>query len=456
MSTCTGAAFAQFLVTQTPKFDEMILQTVRPHDSWIGHVSTGTWKAFMGNTLYQDRFEVVYPDVTQAWNSVDGATGTNCTGNPCDPTENQIGYGATRRTYSPERQSWSSALFCYDQILPVTQAVANFKSIIAKILKPATTTIMSWFLKKRALFWADTKFVTNSTASTFIYVWQNVGTSEQILLTSQIPTSKLTPQFLQRQVQPLTSLGYFGENPYGGKDNIPLIELVTDLDTCWELDRLGGTTGIGGGVSPSLAANWRFTQWDAANPYWRYGLSGQVGNFSTRIDSEQLRFNYAGPSGNSTYPFKFQLVLPFKNVVSSGSGGAAGIKSIPNPDYFLSQYRISFIWHRMAMEVLTAESPSINSEMPFMKRDFGGKWFFAMDNLTCGTDVNGNPIAVDNSRRNKGMFKADFNLAIRPLYTEYAMAIFHKGEPQCLYVVNTCNADPGYPTQSYASSNTTC
>jgi len=94
--------------------------------------------------------------------------------------------------------------------------------------------------------------------------------------------------------------------------------------------------------------------------------------------------------------------------------------------------------------------------MPFMTRNFGGKWFFAMDNLTCGTDVNGNPIAVDNSRRNKGMFKADFRLAIRPLYTEYAQLIMHMGEPQCVLTVAPCSADPGYPTQNYNSCNTEC
>ena len=451
MSTCSPTAFTNFLVNQQPHYDKLILESIRPQDGWIGHVSTGPFEAGVGTTLYQDRLERAYPDVTQQWNSPAYA---NCTGTPCDPTENRIGYGSTRRDYSVETQSWSTDLFCYDQMIPISHAKQQFRQIISKILRPATQTIQSQFLRKRALYWADKKWVANANMSEFAYIWLLNGTSEAFLLTNQMPTSKLTPQMLQRQVQPLIGQGYFGENPYSGQDMLPLIELVTDMDTTWELDHLGGSTGVGG--TPNIASNWRFQQWDAASKYWRYGLTGQLGNFAVRVDPEALRFNYVGASGNATYPYKFQVVLPYKNVASSGAGGAAGIKSIPTPDYFVAQYRMSFIWHKKTMEVLTQQSPVINSEMPFMTRDFGGKWFFAMDNLTCGVDVNGNPIAVDNSRRNKGMFKADFRLAIRPLYTEFAQAIFHKGEPQCVTVIAPCNTDPGYATQSYGSSNDQC
>lgn len=452
MATCSPQAFAQFLVDEQPHYDKLILETVRPTDGWIGHVGTGPFEAGVGTSLYQDRLETVYPDTTQAWNAV--STG-NCVGSPCDPTENLIGYGATRRQYSVEVQSWASDLFCYDQMIPISHAKEHFRQIISKILRPATNIIVSNFLRRRAAFWADKKWVADANMSDFAYIWQNVGTSEQYLLTNQVPTSKLTPSMLQRQVQPLIAAGYFGMNPYEGQDMLPLIELVTDLDTTWELDHLGGTTGIGQNT-PSTVSNWRFQQWDAASKYWRYGLSGSIGNFAVRADVEQLRFNFVGASGNATYPYKFQVVLPFKNVASSGAGGAPGIKSIPNPDFFTAQYRWSFIWHKKAMEVLTQESPTINPEMPFMHRNFGGKWFFAMDNLTNGCDANGNPIAVNNARRNKGKFLADFRLAIRPLYTEYAQLIFHKGEPLCVGVVPTCNSDPGYPTQAYSSNNTVC
>jgi hypothetical protein len=459
MAACSGASFAQFLVQRQPQWDQEILVTKSPAGlGWLPHVSTGEWPAGTDTTHLQDRLETTYPDTTQGWATPDYAS---CVGQPCDPTENEIGYGASRREFSIETQSWASQLFCYDQIIPIALAKESIKQYVDKILRPATKIITDAFLRKRALYWADTKIVANPSAASFNYVWSTDGTNavsaggqEIFLLTDQMPTNLLTPQLLQRQVQPLISQGYLGENPWEGQDMLPLLELVTDLDTTWELDHLGGITGVGG--TPSIASNWRFQQWDAASKFWRYGLTGQVGNYAVRIDPEQLRFFYIGPSGNATYPYRFQVILPRKNIASSGAGGAAGIKSIPNPDYFTAPYRMSFIWHKKAMELQVQGNMSVNPEMPFLKRNFGGKWQFVMDNLTDGCDVNGNPIAVNNSRRNKGKFIGDFRLAAKPRYTEYAVAIFHMGQPMCLPNVVPCDVETTYAEQVYSSANTSC
>jgi hypothetical protein len=440
--------FTQFLVDQLPKYDKLIIETIRPMDGWIGHVSTGKFPANSGTSLYQDRFENVWPDTTKAWDTV--AT-TSCLGTPCDKTEHNIGVGSSRLSYGLEEQSWQTPLFCFDQLMHITHAKDQFRQIIAKILKPATSAIQSMFLRKRALYWAGKKWVADSTMSDFSYIWLTVGDAEAYLLTNKMPTSKLTPQMLQRRVNPLQLTGYFGQSPFGEQDSPPLIELVADNETTWELDHLANV-GAAGTSRPNVSSNWRFEQWDAANKYWRYGLSGKMGNYAIRVDPMQLRFNYMGASGNATYPYKFQLVLPFKNIASSGAGGEPGLKSVPNDDYQLAQYRMSFIWHKKAMECLVADASPINPQMPFSSRNFGGQWQFVMDNL--GADVNG--CVIENKRRNKGQFIADFKMAIRPLYTEFAEAIFHKGEPQCIYVVETCNTDPGYPTQTYNSANDAC
>jgi len=459
MAACSGSQFAQFLVQRTPQWDNEILVTKSPVGlGWLPHVSTGTWEAGTDTTHLQDRLETTYPNVTKGWTT---PSYTTCVGTPCDPTENLIGYGASRREFSQETQSWASQLFCYDQMIPINKAKETIRQYVDKVLRPATKIITDMFLRKHALYWADTKIVANQSAATFAYVWSTDGTNavsnggdEIYMLTNQVPTNLLTPQLLQRQVQPLIAAGYLDENPYEGQDMLPLLELVTDMDTVWELDHLGGISGVGG--TPSIASNWRFQQWDAASKFWRYGLAGQVGNYAARIDAAQLRFNYAGPSGNATYPYRFQIVLPRKNIASSGAGGAPGIKSIPNPDYFVASYRISFIWHKKAMELLVQDNVSINPEMPFLKRNFGGKWQFVMDNLTNGCDENGNPIAVDNSRRNKGKFIGDFRLSAKPRYTEYAVAIFHLGQAMCLPNVVPCNITVGYPQQQYDSANAEC
>jgi hypothetical protein len=79
-----------------------------------------------------------------------------------------------------------------------------------------------------------------------------------------------------------------------------------------------------------------------------------------------------------------------------------------------------------------------------------------MDNLTCGTDVNGNPIAVDNARRNKGKFIADWSYATQSEYPELAEAFLHLREQACIVDIPTCASDPGYPQQSYNSANDPC
>jgi hypothetical protein len=323
-------------------------------------------------------------------------------------------------------------------------------------LKPATTAIMSSFLRKRALLFASKTWAANKSLADFTFNFSlgPLGNEEVFFDCSIAPTNVflLTPQMLQRRFEPLMRVGYGGKNPF--KETAPFIELVTDISTCWSLDRLGGSVGIGGGNNPTVIGNWRFEEWGATNKYWRYGFSGQLGNFMIRCDAMGLRFNFKQDLGVAAAPnrYRYQVVLPYTNVISSGAGGAPGLKRISNNDFDLAQFAISFIWHKKGMEALVADAAPVNPEMPFSSRNFGGKWQFVMDNL--GADQDGK--VIENFLRNKGFFVADFKLAIRPLYTEFIEGIFHKREPQCVYEINPCNADPGYPAQSYNSANVNC
>jgi len=263
---------------------------------------------------------------------------------------------------------------------------------------------------------------------------------------------KLVPQMLQRRFQPLMLRGYAGENPF--KETSPFIELVSDMDTVWELDHLGGQTGVGTSNNPNVISNWRFTQFDESTKYWRYGFSGQIGNFMARVDPMGLRFNYVTDLGAGSAPnrYRYQVVLPYRNSITTGAGGAAGLGSDENPDYDVAQYRMSQIHHKKGMELLVPDAKPLNPETPFGHRDFGGKWQFVMDNL--GADASGNVIA--NKRRNKGQFIADFNYYVRPMHYEFMETFFHKGEQFCIPELTTCSADPGYPSQNYTSTLPSC
>jgi hypothetical protein len=141
-----------------------------------------------------------------------------------------------------------------------------------------------------------------------------------------------------------------------------------------------------------------------------------------------------------------QVVFRYTNVSAT-----EGLKEQVNTDYDNAPVQLDFIWHRKAMTSLVRDTTAINPEMPFAMRDFAGKWQFVMDNLTCGTDVNGNPIAVDNARRNKGKFIADWSYATQSEYPELAEAFLHLREQACIVDIPTCSSDPGYPSQNYNS-----
>lgn len=445
--------FRQLLVDEQPYYDKMIMEDIRPVDGWLLNVDGGTMPVGTPVEVTQDRFKTVYPNVTKVWTRANAA---GCIGTPCDQTEHCIGMGAERITFYAEKQSWATPLFCYRQSMHVTHAKEHLAFIITETLKDATVSISSSFLRKRTLQWSGKKWVANATQSNFTFEWTlgGAGLDEEIFFDCSVAPASvflLAPQMLQRRFSPLMRQGYAGKNPF--KETLPFIELVTDMDTLWSLDKLAFQ---GGGSSPSVGSNWRFTQWDAANEFWRYGFSGRIGNYLARVDEWGLRFNYVGQVGagavNPANVHRYQVVLPYKNVITTGAGGDPGLGSEPNADFETALYGLSFISHKKGLQLLTMADGQLNENMPFGPSNFGGKWRWVQDNL--GVDVNG--CVIENKRREKGQFIADFEYYIRPMQTKYLESIFHERGGMCVTPQHSCNPDPGYPTQTYDSCNEAC
>lgn len=422
--------FLNLLVTQLPVYTDTILRDWRPTDGLLGHISTGQWNPFSGTTQYQDRFRNVKANVTKKWEAVNHES---CEDAPCDPTEHEIGWGYDRNSFTQERQSWRSQLLCFDQMMSATKAVEHIEQIVNEVLRPATKDISSMYIRKKALALAGRKLLANATMSSFTGTWATTGDAEIYYTPSAFPTSKLTPEMLQKQVPRMRNIGYFGKwtnDPFfGGYDNFA--ELITDDETAWSLDKIA--------TNQRISDLWRFTMWSAAHEYYRYGMGGQIGNYMVHVDPFALRFNRVGS--------RLQVVLPFKNTAAT-----VGIGSDDNPDYHNAQYQISFIWHRFAWMLKVVQMQSVNPAMPFMVRGLNGEWNFAIDDL--GGDCDGKPIA--NYRKNKGFFYADFQYAGQPLNTEWLTAILHLREPMVVYEVAPCATDPGYPEQNYRSANDGC
>jgi hypothetical protein len=174
-----------------------------------------------------------------------------------------------------------------------------------------------------------------------------------------------------------------------------------------------------------------------------------VGNFNLKADIHPMRFQIlANGDLNQVFPY-------------SNQAASSGIKGIPNQAYFDAPIQALFIWHRRGMRQEVLDATQIHPMMPFVPRSFGGKWQFVMDNLTCGTAVDANgliiPIAVDNSRRNKGKFIADFKFATKAQFPEFVEVFLHLRENACIVEVPPC-ADllSTYVTQDYSSDCGPC
>jgi hypothetical protein len=107
------------------------------------------------------------------------------------------------------------------------------------------------------------------------------------------------------------------------------------------------------------------------------------------------------------------------------------------------------------MRYLVQDTTQINPMMPFASRDFGGKWQFVMDGLVC-KQPDGTLTPVDNRRRNKGQFIADWQSAIKKEHNEWCEAILHLREPACVYEISPCAESPVYVEQDYSSDNAPC
>jgi len=444
MADCTQV-FSNFLVDQTPHFAPDILRAFHPMSgTWLSKVKTKSWPSFMGNTQYFDKFEQVFANPTRQWTPKEYE---ECEGTPCDPNPDKIGWGNSRYVVFKETRSIETKLLCFDQIRDVSHAKEHVAQIISDILRPATDTIMSYYMKKRAATHAKRKIVAGSAMSTFTFDWVLSGDDEIYIDADVAPDDvyKITPQLLQRQVMPLTLEGYM-ENRVLGNDFPRLMELITDMETTWELDKQANTVATG---SVGLNALWRYTDWTTANQYWKYGFSGQLGNYAVSVDPFALRFQYYGKNQDGTY--RYQVILPYRNVTAEDTDGTEqwkeghGLRMEPNPDYETAQFQFSYIWHRGAGVAYVADAESVHPEMPFMARDLAGKWYFSNTELGC-----------ENVRKNKGKFWADFELAWKAEHPEWSVLFFHKREPACVPDVYPCVDDPEYTTQYYDSENDEC
>lgn len=437
-SVISCKAFTSFLASDVPVYDKEVIKDIRPYDGGLmGYYITGAFEAYSSNSHTFDRFRTAYPDTTKPWtqNATD-----DCVGNPCDLPTNQIDWGYDRYTYNLESQEWRSRLICFDQVMTRTRAKEQFTQIVGDVLTPASRFITTDYLFKRAIQNASRTIVLNAGTSgippsynnafqTGTFNWDAGGYT--FLNTPSDPTSKLTYPVLQQQVDQQWMDGAISKSI----DGFNALQLHTDKDSYY-----GMVQG-----NPTLYGNLRWNMFDtAAKEYYKYGLRGTIGDYMVKILMFPLRFNKVSAG-------RYQFVAPYTNDPTLYPA-LSGIRSDFNPAWVNAQYQFSLINNPRALRFLTFMPEAVNKEMPFLVRDYGGKWRFGTHDL--GADCDGNPI--ENLLQNKGKFFSSFRLSIKAEHPEWLVSLFHKREPACVTIIPTCNADPGYPAQNYSSVASDC
>jgi len=442
----SSSEFASFLNHQGPKYAEDIDKDIRIHDSaWYTFMDRAGYNPFMGSEMYGDRYHHVAPDLSAPWEKYDPQ---NCTTNPCDYNEHEIGMGYSRYKYGLERISYRSPMFCYEQSLTRSRAKEHIAQYKDDILKPATLDISSQFLRRKYIEHAGTLYMCGadfgSPSSKFTMQWQILNGQQTIMKVTSgatTPTSLLTSEMLMRRYHEQILLGALGKNPHGsGK----MLEICTGLEECWELNRNLTHVGTGAQVM-QINDRWRYQDIVDGPAEWaKFGWTGRIGNFGVMVDVAPLRFDkigadtyqlvpkyinvdntYRDSAGNTVLqpadatPWSSGGLVPNMNQLAgnweSGYPGDYGLRSIPNPAYQTANYQFTLLRHKGAMQWLTFHDAALHPDMNFMRRNFAGNWMFVTNDL-----------GVPNERKNKGRWIGDFYYGIRPRQIEFAEGYFHQ------------------------------
>jgi hypothetical protein len=414
MPELTCQQFTDFLIRRRPHYDLDILRDVSPNRGWIGQVPTGSWGAFEGVSKIGHRIRRMFPDMSGCWQNV---VDDGCIGQPCDPVRKKVGFGFDQFTYNLEEIFYETDIFCFPLIMSADAAKEQFAALIEG-LREATVHIWNYRYRTEAVRLAKRKVLAGALLADANPTWNSDCTRMTV---SAAPTSKLTIQFLQRYVDPL------------GVGAQMMIELITDSQTSNDLREM----------NPALTDYLRLASVEEFGRLYKYGITGTIGNFMLHLDPDPLRYQQI----NAT---TYEVLFPYEN-----NAAASGIGADMNQPYVDAGYQWSLLWHRGVMKSLVRRSEAINSQMPFPSRDFGGRWQFVMDNMTCRDADTGDLIPVDNVERTKGKFIANYSAGTKPEHTEWAVAIFHLRSLSCVVDSEPCTT-PYYNEQTYSSANAPC
>lgn len=431
LSTAQCNEFNSFLSHRFIQFDKKIERDRKPISStYNGMYQSQAWESFTETSHSYDKMHVARPNDDGCWDAVDI---TNCVGSPCDPGRKSLGWGYTRDSYGKYHRDYMTAPLCFDQMRDTAMAVEQMAKIIEG-LKKVPDNIISDFTRLFAVRSSDYLHIAGSaklklTTSPSMFLAN--CTKIDLGGTGNLPTSKLTMQYLNYHVLPLQMNGYF-DSDFMIDGNF---EIMTDMQT-WQDNA---------NANPALAPMYVGADFQKGGKYYAYGIMRQIGNWLFRFDETPLRFQHIGNG-------VLQRVQPFTNEAAT-----AGLKPVFSDAYLNAQYQISHVYNRAARTAYFGETPSMGDGLSFPNRNLNGKWSWKNPDYFNWTDPNtGIVCQYNNDKHNKGYFLGEFEMGFKTVFPEIEMIIIHQIEPANVVNNPRCAAEASPVTQNLKAYNSFC
>lgn len=416
---------SDFLSRRTPDFDKEFARDRYPFNYiYTGLYENRKWDNFTGDTHTWDRIHVTRPNDDGNWPAVNAGTFTsgNCLQQDlCAPQRRVMGWGVERSTYGQYHQDYTTPPFCLDHLRRVEEAKTQIRAIVEG-LKEVPDEIMSDFIRLLALRQANTIYVAGSALATTT-VTSAIFNSTFTTITSTLPTSKLTMQYLNHYMPTLLYQGYFNKKflaggtaeiaVKAGRNIMPAGKLfcMTDLQTQAEITN----------ANPALTGMYVSADFDKGGKYFDYGVMAGCGNWLFKVDPTPMRF--VNKSGTT-----LSRVWPYENVSTT-----VGKKPQFSTLYETANYQLSHVYARQARQIYTSSIEQIHPDMPFLSRTLNGRWAWKNPDAFQYFDINsGSTCTYYNDKHNRGYFLGEFECGMKTIYPEIELWILHLREAQAV------------------------
>ena len=396
--------FSSYLFRRTPNFLSELVKDRYPRDMIYSQTYPfRAWPSFHGTELTWDRLHVNMPNDMGDWEQM---RSEDCSINVCDPEPRQVDWGSSRYVFGKFRRRWQTRPLCMDQIRHIEEAKQQVKAIYEGLSK-VPEYVKAEFMKYQCaagsnyIYSCGAGLVTTAVTSGMFTAGLstlNVGAS------ANLPTSKLTMNYLQQYAPQLQYQGYFN----GDWTPAGVFKCITDMQTVQELCN----------GNPALAGMYQAADFEKGGKFFKYGAMMGCGNFIFQIHAYPARFYYSGSGG------LLNRVMPFQNETAT-----VGSQPVLDPQYLNAPYQLSHVPHTGSREVYRGEIPELGGETKFGRRDLWGKWNWCNDPVFMAYDPNSGTICTQNNvARNKGYFWADFEAGIQNTRPELELMILHQRE----------------------------